>query len=82
MEVFEILEALDTVGGDPECVTARKAMTVRVVLMIEDTEDLNNGLDTAAGQVAVSVFLIACSEVQGVFFVATTGRYYWRIWLD
>ena len=52
-EIFEILEALDTVGGDPEDMMAQKTMTVRVVLMIENTEDLDNGLDMAAGQLAV-----------------------------
>ena len=73
-EILEMPEALDTLGGDPEGMKVQKTMTVRVVLVIEDTEDLDNGLDAAAGQVAVWVFLIACSEVQGVCCVATIGR--------
>ena len=67
-KILQILEALDTVVGDPEGMMAQKMMAVRVVLMIEDTEDLDNeldnGLDTVTGQVAVWVFLMACSEVQ------------------
>ena len=58
-EIFEIQEALDTVGGDPEGMMAQKTMTVRVVLMIKDTENLDNGLDAAAGQPAVWIFLMA-----------------------
>ena len=73
-EIFEILEALNTVGSDLEGRMAQKTMTVRVVLMIEDTKDLDNRLDTSAGQVAVWVFLMACFEVQGVCCVATLGR--------
>ena len=73
-EIFEVLEALDTVGADPEGMMAQNTMTVRVVLMIEDTEDLNNGLDTTAGQVAVWIFLIACFGVQDVCCVPTLGR--------
>ena len=49
-------------------------MTVRIVLIIQDTEDLDDAPATMTAQVAVRGFLMARSEIQGVCQVAAIGR--------
>ena len=79
-EVIEILETLDLVGFDWERIekVAQKMMPARVVLIVEDTENLDDALTTTTAQVAVRVFLTTCSEIQGVCHVAAIRRSYWR----
>ena len=79
-EDSEILETLDPAGFHPERMetVAQKMMPVRRVLMVEDPADLDDTLATTTAQVAVWVFLMASSEIQGVCHLAAVGRQYWR----
>ena len=62
--MFEILERLGLVGLDPERMVkvAQKVIPVMVVLMVEDTEYLGDGLASVAAQVAAWIFLMGFSE--------------------
>lgn len=74
--MLEIPETLDIVGYDLERMVkvAQKMVPVRVVLIVEDTVYLGNGLTTAAAQVAAWIFLMTFSEIRGVRHVAPIGR--------
>ena len=52
-EMSEILEALDIVGVDSERMMAQKTMSERMVLVVGETENLDDEPAPAAGQVAV-----------------------------
>lgn len=74
--MFEILERIGLVGLGPERMVkvAQKMIPVRVVLMVEDTEYLGDGLAIVAAQVAAWISLMSFSEIQGVRYVAAIGR--------
>ena len=76
----QILETLYLADFDLERMknVAQKRIPVRVVLMDEDTVDLDDAQATTTAQVAVWVFLMASSEIQGVYHVAAIESQYWR----